>query len=374
MSGSAPNPFMFLPPGVHAGGGGPAGMNPLQMLFGQGGLDNADPLVIEQLFAAAGMGGPHIPGGNPSNGGAGDEQKKGAPPASASTMRSLPRVKVTAYDIAANESPECSICLDDLVIGEHALRIPCGHMFHESCVQVWLRKSNECPVCRWELPTDDAEYERGRVMRMAGRRIRLRHTDLSVKTAAELRRFAQFIGVDVRDCLEKGELVSRISQSPQVQLIATDEMEVDGHSSPSRPSASYGRAMFSRDQLDCMGVSDLKAIAQRLGVTGPSCNDKEELLRLLSDAGLVMSDEEAAAAAARAPPAASQSAEGDAEKRPAQASPDAAAAAASGPPLATRSIAQLKQLARELGVSLAGCLEKAEIVQRISEAPALRGS
>lgn len=364
-----------MPPGAHAGGagGGHPGLNPLQMLFGQGGLDNADPLLIEQLFAATGMGGPHSQG-NPSNGGAGDAPKQGSPPASASTLRNLPRVKVTAYDIAANESPECAICIDDLVIGEPALRLPCDHLFHESCVEVWLKKSNECPVCRWELPTDDAEYERGRKMRMAGRPIRLRHTDLSVKTAAELRRFAQFIAVDVTGCLEKSELVSKISQSPQVQLIEIDEMEVDGNSSPSAPSASYGRAMFSKDQLDSMGVSDLKAIAQRLGVTGGSCNDKEELLRLLSKAGLVMTDEEAAA---RALPVASQPVEEDVEKRPAaqdgQKFPDAAAAA-SGPPLATRRIAQLRQLARELGVSLDGCLEKAEIVQRISDSPALRGS
>ncbi|CAE8602268.1 unnamed protein product, partial [Polarella glacialis] len=129
------------------------GFNPLEMLF-QGGLGNADPHLIEQLFAAAGMGGAANGMGGFNGPDAGnDPSQKGAPPAARTTMKSLPRVKVTAYDIAANESPECSVCLDELVIGETALRVPCGHLYHEDCIQGWLKKSNECPVCRWELPT-----------------------------------------------------------------------------------------------------------------------------------------------------------------------------------------------------------------------------
>merc|ERR1719188_87701 len=126
------------------------------------------------------------------------EQRSGPPPTSAATLRSLPRIKVTAYDIAANEGSECSICLGDLEVGEPALRIPCGHLFHEECVKDWLKKSNECPVCRFELPTDDAEYERGRQTRMASRKIRMRRVDLDVKSVQELKHLAHFIGVDVK--------------------------------------------------------------------------------------------------------------------------------------------------------------------------------
>ncbi|OLP90009.1 E3 ubiquitin-protein ligase [Symbiodinium microadriaticum] len=57
-----------------------------------------------------------------------------------------------------------------------AIRLPCGHLFYEDAVKDWLKKSNEClelglvgPVCRWELPSDDAEHEKGRSERMAGR-------------------------------------------------------------------------------------------------------------------------------------------------------------------------------------------------------------
>merc|ERR1719491_463581 len=97
-------------------------------------------------------------GAGPADGGPGN-RSNAPPPTSKSMMRQLPRVKVTSHDLAVNESNECSICLDELVIGQPALRIPCGHLYHEECVKDWLRKSNECPVCRFELPTDDAEYE-----------------------------------------------------------------------------------------------------------------------------------------------------------------------------------------------------------------------
>merc|ERR1719343_1813791 len=111
----------------------------------------------------------------------------------------------------------------DLTAGETALRIPCGHLFHEDCVKDWLKKSNECPVCRFELPTDDAEYEKGRQSRMAGRKIRLRRADLDVKTVQELRRLAGFIAVNVRGCLEKSEIVERIASSPKVKIVEADQ-------------------------------------------------------------------------------------------------------------------------------------------------------
>jgi len=369
-----PHPFnrMFVPGNVGPAGvnGMPAGdFDPFQMLFGPGGFSNA----------AADFGG--MPGWGP--GGfqmpmqqQADPRPSGPPATSAATLRSLPRIKVTPYDLAANEGTECSICLDELVAGQPALRIPCGHLYHEDCVKDWLKKSNECPVCRFELPTDDAEYERGRRMRMAGRKLRMRMQDLTVKTVQELQRLAGFIAVDVKGCLEKSDLVERIAASPQVQIIQMDPCEAAGASSP---SGSPG--IFSSAQLDGLCIAEVKALMERLGVDSSGCLEKADMLQRLGLSGRILVTNDDTEACGAEPQQGRQSTasreQPDVVMGDASAGDTAAGSAAEAPtvevgPLTGKSVGELRQLAHRLGVSLDGCLEKGELVQRIQAAPGLR--
>lgn len=46
----------------------------------------------------------------------------------------------------------CVICLGDYKEKEVLRIIPyCGHTFHLSCIDIWLRKQSTCPVCRLTL-------------------------------------------------------------------------------------------------------------------------------------------------------------------------------------------------------------------------------
>ncbi|KAH7863285.1 hypothetical protein Vadar_015722 [Vaccinium darrowii] len=48
---------------------------------------------------------------------------------------------------------ECSICLEEFVVGSRVARLPCSHLYHGDCVLKWLKRSNACPLCRQFLPT-----------------------------------------------------------------------------------------------------------------------------------------------------------------------------------------------------------------------------
>ncbi|KAE8668295.1 RNF181 protein [Hibiscus syriacus] len=88
-----------------------------------------------------------------------DPNRYGTPPASKSAIDSLPSVKITK-DLLNSNSNQCAVCMDDFEEGIEGKRMPCEHLYHKDCILPWLELHNSCPVCRYELPTDDPDYER----------------------------------------------------------------------------------------------------------------------------------------------------------------------------------------------------------------------
>lgn len=92
------------------------------------------------------------------------EADNGKPPASSSVVENLPSVVVSEEDVEKNGSL-CPVCKDEFIVGEKVMQLPCGHHYHTDCIVTWLQMRNTCPVCRYELPTDDADYESRRIHR-----------------------------------------------------------------------------------------------------------------------------------------------------------------------------------------------------------------
>jgi E3 ubiquitin-protein ligase RNF115/126 len=69
-------------------------------------------------------------------------------PASQSDIDALPRKEVTEDMLGPEHTAECSICMDEVNIGEQVTVLPCKHWFHHQCVSAWLAEHDTCPHCR----------------------------------------------------------------------------------------------------------------------------------------------------------------------------------------------------------------------------------
>ncbi|KAK8509600.1 hypothetical protein V6N12_001686 [Hibiscus sabdariffa] len=80
-----------------------------------------------------------------------EEQTGGLEPA---VVAAMPTVKFNSEGFNSIEDTQCSICLGEYQEKEVLRIMPkCGHNFHLSCIDLWLRKQSTCPVCR--LPLQD---------------------------------------------------------------------------------------------------------------------------------------------------------------------------------------------------------------------------
>lgn len=84
--------------------------------------------------------------------------RRGAPPASESFLKNMPLVKIKE-DHDKLESLACAVCKELITVGTVVSQLPCSHLYHPNCILPWLTARNTCPLCRFELPTDDKDYE-----------------------------------------------------------------------------------------------------------------------------------------------------------------------------------------------------------------------
>tara|TARA_Y100000590_G_C15707005_1_gene1009005 strand:- start:1480 stop:1971 length:492 start_codon:yes stop_codon:yes gene_type:complete len=76
-------------------------------------------------------------------------------------INNLPILSLT-QEIIDEVKPVCSICLEDFIVDNTVVKLPCGHFFcfgksEESCQGIipWLKNSMTCPVCRDVITIDD---------------------------------------------------------------------------------------------------------------------------------------------------------------------------------------------------------------------------
>lgn len=96
---------------------------------------------------------------------------KPPPPASKEFVESLETI------IVKKNGGQCPVCLKEWSEGDEQKQLPCQHKFHPTCILPWLEKTNSCPMCRHEVPTDDEDYEEYRRQK---KRARDREAELEI--------------------------------------------------------------------------------------------------------------------------------------------------------------------------------------------------
>ena len=69
-------------------------------------------------------------------------------PASAAAISALPTKKIDKEMLGTDGRAECSVCMDNVELGDDVTLLPCQHWFHGECVGAWLKEHDTCPHCR----------------------------------------------------------------------------------------------------------------------------------------------------------------------------------------------------------------------------------
>eukprot|EP00930_Biecheleria_cincta_P059295 TRINITY_DN45043_c0_g1_i1.p1 TRINITY_DN45043_c0_g1~~TRINITY_DN45043_c0_g1_i1.p1 ORF type:complete len:248 (+),score=67.83 TRINITY_DN45043_c0_g1_i1:38-781(+) len=81
----------------------------------------------------------------------GEEERR--PAMSRDARAELKLVTVVQEDV-------CVVCQEEMPLGSKAKSMPCGHLFHDDCLEEWVKKSNSCPSCRFdELPSEKRHFD-----------------------------------------------------------------------------------------------------------------------------------------------------------------------------------------------------------------------
>ncbi|GMI56235.1 hypothetical protein ScalyP_jg1030 [Parmales sp. scaly parma] len=305
-------------------------------LFGQ--ANNADMLLGG--FSGAGLGGAY-PGtsNNPSF------DSTAPPPASEKSIRQLPQISVTADDLLDEANKECCVCLESHSIGSNATRLPCGHLFHRPCIENWITKNCTCPVCRFELETDNASYEVHRKERMASRKPRFHKHDLDRLTVRELKSLLSSFQIPTDGLIDKEELKNALCQSGKIDLIA------------SAPPTHY-----KYSELKSMRVRALRKLMDEAGVGFNDVDvvEKDDMIALFVNSGRVAVDPEMDLDVE-----VEVEVELDNKRLKSFDGIDSSNIQISFNDLKNYSISNLRILAENLGVDLSSCLEKDDIANAL---------
>ncbi|KAJ1967379.1 hypothetical protein H4R35_006725, partial [Dimargaris xerosporica] len=78
-----------------------------------------------------------------------EKSTQGSGHSGGTTVTTLGTAGTTTIGTIASDAASCSICLCNFQLGDEARKLPCRHVFHKECIDVWLLEHSAlCPICR----------------------------------------------------------------------------------------------------------------------------------------------------------------------------------------------------------------------------------
>jgi hypothetical protein len=141
-------------------------------------------------------------------------------------------------------------------------------------VKEWLQKHCTCPTCRFEVETDDPEFEKDRKTRMKVRKPRMRADELSLKKVSELKDIAKQVGINIFGLIDKQEIVDCLIKSGKLDI-----------------TEGIPTIEFTSEQFYSKKVSELRAMLRDFGVSDEGAIEKHELQsKILNTKRVVLTD------------------------------------------------------------------------------------
>ena len=73
-------------------------------------------------------------------------------------------VKIKNISKLEESNKKCAICLEKFNSKVKVIILPCIHIFHRSCINNWIEKQKNCPICKFELTKENIDQKNAYIL------------------------------------------------------------------------------------------------------------------------------------------------------------------------------------------------------------------
>ena len=81
------------------------------------------------------------------------------PPKKIEILEKLPEKIIDSINNLKDENKRCTICLEDFIVKDIVIYLPCFHFFHKDCIIKWIEQNPTCPLCKFDINNIDYKTE-----------------------------------------------------------------------------------------------------------------------------------------------------------------------------------------------------------------------